>query len=91
MPSRSSQGIDQVFGVLGAACAGFGWALGTLMCNIAFIAKEDHVPVAAVLQELGPNELLFAALRNASFLDIVFLGIAVWEGYRFAFRYNKKA
>ena len=53
------------FGIIGAVCAAFGWALGTVMCDFA-IGRSDAI-------------------------DLLFLAIAVWEGYKFAKRPSRRA
>ena len=83
---RVGKGVAPKFGYLGGACAAMGWALGTWLCDIALLAKEANRPILAVLSSVGFGESLTFAVRAADVMDIVFLAIAVWEGYRFSFR-----
>jgi hypothetical protein len=84
----TGHGIDKQFGILGAACAAFGWALGTVLCDIAFVAKSVGRPFLDVLTNLGIGQSASLALRAADMMDLVFLAIAVWEGYKLSFRYR---
>lgn len=82
---RAGRGVDPIFGVIGGACAALGWAAGTLLTVAAMICKEFGVPLGDVLARVGLNEMLAAAVRDGGVLDILFLGIAVWEGWRLSF------
>jgi hypothetical protein len=83
------KGGEPKFGYLGGAGAALGWALGTWMCDIALLAKETGRPIFDVLGNIGLAQSLIFAVRAADVMDVVFLGIAVWEGYRFSFRHRK--
>jgi hypothetical protein len=82
------KGVDPKFGYLGGACAALGWALGTWMCDIALLAKDAGRSIPEVLHNVGIGQSMGFAVRAADAMDLLFLGIAVWEGYRFAFRYR---
>jgi hypothetical protein len=85
---QTGHGVDKQFGILGAACAAFGWALGTVLCDIAFVAKDVGRPFFDVLTSLGIGESVSLAFRAADAMDLLFLAIAVWEGYKLSFRYR---
>lgn len=85
---RAGQGVDKQFGILGGACAAFGWALGTVLCDVAFLAKNVDRPFFDVLASLGIGESVSLAFRAADAMDALFLAIAVWEGYKLSFRYR---
>ncbi|HUO92179.1 MAG TPA: hypothetical protein VMU22_04615 [Rhizomicrobium sp.] len=82
------RGIDPVFGYLGAACALFGCTLGNLLSGLAFYADAQHLPFFQVLMafDLSLWVRLFGILFQP--LDLLFYGIAIYEGYRFSFRYR---
>ena len=86
----AGKGIEPQFGLLGAVLAAFGWALGMVLCDIAFLSHARKMPVMDVVQALTADRL--AALVSAMFqpMDILFLGIAVYEGYKFSFKYRLK-
>jgi hypothetical protein len=85
---EAGQGVDKAFGILGGLCAALGWALGTLLGDEALLAKEVGKPIWTVMTHLGPGEAISFAMRAADTMDLVFLAIAVYEGYRLSFRYR---
>ena len=85
---KAGHGLDPQFGVLGGACAALGWALGTVLCDIAFVAKNVDRSFFDVLTTLGIGESVLLAFRAADGMDLVFLAIAVWEGYKLSLRYK---
>jgi hypothetical protein len=86
----AGKGIEQQFGVLGAVCAAFGWGLGTVLSDVAFLAKHVGRPVADVLMSLGLDRTILLVTGAFEPMDLLFLGIAVYEGYKFSFRYRLK-
>jgi len=84
----TGKGVDQKFGILGAVCAALGWALGTALADVAMLAKLENLPFSDAAAQLGPNGIVSLFMAAADPMDILFLGIAVYEGYRFAFRYR---
>ncbi|MBO9576191.1 MAG: hypothetical protein J7494_10670 [Sphingobium sp.] len=80
------RGTRPVFGVLGAVCAALAWAMGTVLCDVAFLAQEAGRPFLEVLDLLGASETISLALRAADVMDFIFFAIAVWEGYKFSIR-----
>lgn len=85
------KGVDARFGYLGAACSALGWALGTWLCDVALLAKQVDRPIMDVLGNVGAAGSLNLAVQASDAMDLLFLAIAVWEGYRFSFRYRKSA
>lgn len=84
----AGKGVDQKFGILGAVCAAFGWALGTVMADVAVMAQVADVSWSEVLTRLGPDGIVSLVVSAADMMDVIFLAIAVYEGYRFAFKYK---
>jgi hypothetical protein len=81
---RVGNGIDPQFGILGGACAAFGWALGTILCDIAFVAKEAGRPFLDTAAALGLGTSISLGINAIEPMDLLFLAIAVWEGWKFA-------
>ncbi|HTQ13960.1 MAG TPA: hypothetical protein VMH86_08785 [Rhizomicrobium sp.] len=78
-------GRSQKFGMLGAACAFFGCLLGNLFSAIGIFAQQEHLDIMNVVAHATPD-LLFALMKGISrVMDIVFYGIAIYEGFRFSF------
>jgi len=80
------KGIDPVFGVVGAVLSLCGCVVGNLLAVTAMIATHQGVPFADAVSQLTP-ELAYELMR-ASFspMDLIFYGLAVYEGYRVSFR-----
>lgn len=87
---KAGRGVDPQFGYLGGACAALGWALGTILCDVAFIAKDAGRPFFDVLAAIGMSESVSLAFRAADAMDLLFLAIAVWEGYKLSFAYRAR-
>lgn len=80
------KGIDPIYGVLGGAFALISCVLGNYFTIIAFAANETNISFFNMLGMVGPD-LAFTALSEAfSPIDLLFYGLAVYEGYKFSFR-----
>ena len=82
------KGIDPVFGYLGAGCALLGCLLGNLFSAVAFYAGAQNIPLSQALMNLDAAlvEKLFTVFFQP--MDLLFYGIAIYEGYRFSFKYK---
>lgn len=80
------KGIDRSFGIVGAVWSLIGCAAGNLFTIVGTIAKEQNIPVMNILEKLDPE--IIASLMQATFnpMDVLFYGIAIYEGYKFSFR-----
>lgn len=80
------KGIDRSYGVVGAAWSLAGCAAGNLLAVVGLISNQQNIPVIEILKKLNPE--IAANLMRATFspMDLLFYGIAVYEGYRFSFR-----
>ncbi len=79
-------GIDFVFGIIGGFFALLGCALGNLLSQVAFIADAESLSYFDVLTLLNLPLILSIFEESFSPMDILFYGIAAYEGYKFAFR-----
>lgn len=79
-------GIDQKFGILGAVLSLVGCLLGNLLSQIGFIAHEYSYSYLEVLSMLDFSIVKDVMIESFSPMDILFYGIAIYEGYRFSFR-----
>jgi hypothetical protein len=80
------KGVDQYFGVIGAALALLGCVLGNVLAMSAIMASELNAPFFEVLGSLEwrtAGELLLAWFSP---IDLIFYAIAIYEGYRLSFR-----
>jgi antitoxin component YwqK of YwqJK toxin-antitoxin module len=79
-------GVDQYFGYIGAILALAGCALGNLFSQVIFAANEQSVGYLDILILLDVDLILSIFAETFSPIDVLFYGIAAYEGYRFAFR-----
>lgn len=80
------KGIDQVYGVVGAALSLLGCALGNLLTIAWFMSQEFGVPVSEVLSGMDPAMAIEMMSATFEVTDLLFYGLAVYFGYRYAFR-----
>ena len=85
------KGIDKTFGIVGAVWSLVGCAAGNLLTVVGTIAKQQNIPIMNILEKLDAE--IIASLMQATFnpMDVLFYGIAVYEGYRFSFRQVSQA
>jgi uncharacterized ion transporter superfamily protein YfcC len=79
------KGIEPKFGVAGAALALGGCVLGNFLSVVGFIAIDQEQSFLETLVNMDFS--LVPGLMTESFqpMDLLFYGIAVYEGYRFSF------
>jgi hypothetical protein len=74
------------FGILGAVLALIGCLLGNALSFVAFAAQQSGGSFADVLMTVSPAGLLSVMARNFEAMDLLFYGIAVYEGFKFGSR-----
>jgi hypothetical protein len=80
------RGIDPVFGIAGAVLALLGCCLGNILAICGEIAGESNLGITQVLLQLNPGNAFKLMLATFDFRDLIFYGIAVYEGYRLSIR-----
>ncbi len=83
---RFGQGVDTRFGVLGGVLSLVGCVTGNLLTICGTIAAQAEMPFLSVLQQLDLNLAVNLMVETFSPMDLLFYGIAVWEGYKLSFR-----
>ena len=80
------KGIDPVFGIVGAVWALIGCLLGNMLAICAMMASALEMSFVDVVGMMNPD--MMAALMGEWFspMDLLFYGIALYEGYKFSFR-----
>ncbi|HTH57914.1 MAG TPA: hypothetical protein VL728_17825 [Cyclobacteriaceae bacterium] len=79
-------GIDKIFGVIGVLFALLGCGLGNLLSQVGFITQAQQMSYLEVVSLLSPGIIADVLTEAFAPMDILFYGIAGYEGYRFAFR-----
>jgi hypothetical protein len=83
---RFGQGIDKSFGISGAALALAGCIMGNVFASCMFISHQAQVGLMEVLARLDPVIVVQITVETFRPMDLLFYGIAVYEGYRFSFK-----
>lgn len=79
------KGVEQIFGISGAVLALLGCILGNLFSVVGYSAVDGmgYWETFTLLMDIGIFNILS---ETFGFMDLLFYGIAVYEGYRFSFR-----
>lgn len=80
------QGIDKIFGALGAVLALIGCLLGNFLTLLGMAADQEGFGYIEILQVVDYSLVPAVMIESFSPMDLVFYGIAIYEGYRFSFR-----
>jgi hypothetical protein len=82
------KGVTNAFGVVGAVFSLFGCLLGNILTAIIAASLQDGISVLAILVAFLTNPTIVLEILKETFspIDLLFYGIAVYEGYRFSFR-----
>lgn len=82
---KFGRGVDISFGVTGAVEALLGCLLGNLLIVCLVIANQTDVPFMVILSRLSPDLIVSLISKTFDPMDLLFYGIATYEGYKFAF------
>lgn len=80
------KGLDMPFGIIGASFALIGCLAGNILSGCGFVAVDQNVSLLQVVGSLTPELAIDMLTYMFSPIDLLFYGIAIYEGYRFAFR-----
>ncbi len=79
-------GIDQKFGYLGAFLSLIGCLLGNLFSQVGFIAQEESLGYIETMTYLNLELIINILIESFSPIDLLFYSIALYYGYKLAFR-----
>ena len=82
------KGIDRVFGLVGAGLALIGCLAGNLLTIALLISQQEAVSLFNVVLFLMMTPAAVIEFMTITFspMDLLFYGIAIYEGYKFSFR-----
>jgi hypothetical protein len=80
------KGMDTIFGVVGAVCALLGCLLGNFLSIIGFFAQAEGLSFFEALAMVDISIIPEIMIETAQIMDVLFYGIAIYEGYKFSFR-----
>jgi len=81
-------GVEQKFGYLGAACAFVGCIAGNVLSDIGFYANIRGIGFGQALADMDMGLLTKLVTTFSQPMDLLFYGIAIYEGYKFSFKYR---
>jgi len=84
---KVGNGIENIFGFWGAAISLFSVLFGNFLSIIGFIANVQNLGYFETLMRFNYSYVPELMAETFSFTDLIFYGIALFEGYRFSFRY----
>ena len=86
----AGKGIDKIYAIIGAVGAVLGCVLGNFLSQVGFISQDPEVTLSyfGVLKLFLSNMDVIVEVMQETFspIDLLFYGIAIYEGYRFSFR-----
>lgn len=88
---KFGKGLDKTYGYAGAALSLFGCLLGNLLAVCGMLAAEKNVSIFAVLASLDLQTVQTLMKVTFSPMDLLFYGIATYEGYKLSFRQVSQA
>lgn len=83
---RLGKGIDKLYGQIGAVLALLGCILGNFFSLVGFIAKQEEMGVFEVLGLFDYPQVPSLMMETSSPMDLLFYGIAIFQGYKFSTR-----
>jgi len=80
------KGIDTIFGVIGAFLALLGCVLGNFLSIVGFVANSENLGYLETLSLIDFSIVPEIMIESFNPMDLLFYGLAIYEGYRFSFR-----
>jgi len=81
------KGVDPVFGIVAAALSLVGCVLGNLLTMMYFIAEKEQMPFLDLVSRMDLDLAVNIMAATFDVMDIVFYAIALYFGYKYAFRH----
>lgn len=84
------KGVDQAFGIAGGTIALFTCVLGNFLSILGFIANQEELGYLETLFLFDYSYTFEVMKEGFALIDLLFYGIAAYEGYKFSFRVLSK-
>ena len=81
---KFGKGSSPAFQVLGAVLSLLGCLAGNLLAVCIFASRNEDLPLMTILAGLTPAIAVRLIVETFSAMDVLFYGLAVYEGYKFA-------
>ena len=82
----AGKGIDQTFGIAGATLSLIGCVVGNILTITYFVAVNRDMSFMDIIVQLNPGIIYEMLTSTFEIIDVLFYGMAVYFGYKFAFR-----
>lgn len=82
----TGKGLDQIFGITGAIISILGCLVGNFLSIIGFAANAEGLGYLEVLSVVDFSMIIPLMAETFSPMDLLFYGIAAYEGYKLSFR-----
>ena len=83
---RLGNGTSKTFGYVGAVLALLGCVLGNFFTMVGFYARAEKLDFLSALSAIDLSKVPGAMAAAFNPMDLLFYGIAIYEGYRFSQR-----
>ena len=80
------KGVDQIYGITGAVLAFFGCVLGNFFSMVGFVANSENLGYFDTFSMIDYSLVPSIMIEAFSPLDILFYGLAIYQGYKISFR-----
>jgi hypothetical protein len=80
----AGRGNQLTFGIIGAALSLFGCVLGNYFSMVGFSAQELGTGFFSALFRIPPGLIFDVMKNNFAVMDLLFYGLAVYEGFKFS-------
>lgn len=80
------KGVDKIYGYIGAALSLLGCLFGNILSVIGFVARAESIDYFQLLAQIDLKLLIQLVTETFDGMDLLFYGIAVYEGYRFSLK-----
>jgi len=79
------KGFDQIYGIIGAVLSLLGCLIGNILTIIIVLSTNQNIPILQLLMSLDIKVTTEIMINTFQLMDVLFYGIAIYEGYRFSF------
>jgi hypothetical protein len=80
----AGRGNQLTFGIIGAALSLFGCVLGNYFSMVGFASQGLDAGFFSTLFRINPSYILDMMKNNFAVMDLLFYGLAVYEGFKFS-------
>ena len=81
---RFGKGTTSLYGYIGGGLALLGCVLGNAFTILGFVCKQSEIGYLRVFEIVDLSVLAGAMRESFSPMDLLFYGIAIYEGYKFS-------